>query len=110
MRPGRLVRPLRRTERAALLALAVLLGATLLSSTFLVSAGGLIWLAVSTSVFDYHIGLVAGIPLLLGVVQPIWKQVIGNHGFTVYESPDAPSAACSTCSGRPCRRAGCRAC
>jgi putative membrane protein len=65
-----------------------LLGATLLSSTFLASAGGLIWLAVSTTVFDYHIGLVAGIPLLLGVVQPIWKQVIGNHGFTVYESPD----------------------
>jgi putative membrane protein len=25
---------------------------------------------------------------VLGVVQPIWRQVIGNHGFTVYESPD----------------------
>ncbi|WP_427888252.1 PH domain-containing protein [Kribbella sp. GL6] len=60
-----------------------LLGATLLSSTVVGSAGGLIWLIVATTVLNFHVGLVAGIPLLLGVVQPIWKQVVGNHGFTL---------------------------
>ena len=63
-----------------------LLGATLLSSTVLGSAGGLIWLIVATTVLDFHIGLFAGLPLLLGVVQPIWKQVVGNHGFTLSET------------------------
>jgi len=63
-----------------------LLGATLLSSTVLGSAGGLIWLVVATTVLDFHIGLFAGLPLLLGVVQPIWKQVVGNHGFTLSET------------------------
>lgn len=65
-----------------------LLGATLLSSTVVGSAGGLIWLLVATTVFDYRIGLFAGLPLLLGVVSPIWKQVVGNHRFTLTESPD----------------------
>ncbi len=63
-----------------------LLGATLLSSTVVASAGALIWLIVATMVLDFHIGLFAGLPLLLGVVQPIWKQVVGNHGFTLSES------------------------
>lgn len=63
-----------------------LLGATLLSSTVLASAGALIWLIVATSVFEFHIGLFAAVPLLLGVVQPIWKQVVGNHGFTLSET------------------------
>jgi putative membrane protein len=63
-----------------------LLGATLLSSTVIGSAGGLVWLIVATTVLDFHIGLFAGLPLLLGVVQPIWKQVVGNHGFTLSES------------------------
>jgi putative membrane protein len=65
-----------------------LLGATLLSSTVLASAGGLLWLIVATTVLDFHIGLFAGLPLLLGVVQPIWKQVVGNHGFTLSETYD----------------------
>lgn len=65
-----------------------LLGATLLSSTVVASAGGLATLISATMLSDRHIGLFAGLPLLLGVVQPIWKQVIGNHGFTVSESPD----------------------
>jgi len=65
-----------------------LLGATLLSSTVLGSAGGLIWLIVATTVLDFHVGLFAGLPLLLGVVQPIWKQVVGNHGFTLSETHD----------------------
>jgi putative membrane protein len=65
-----------------------LLGATLLSSTVLASAGGLVWLIVATTVLDFHIGLFAGLPLLLGVVQPIWKQVVGNHGFTLSETYD----------------------
>jgi putative membrane protein len=64
-----------------------LLGATLLSSTVVGSVGGLIWLLVATTVFDYHIGLFAGLPLLLGVFSPIWKQVVGNHRFTLAESP-----------------------
>ncbi|MET9273715.1 PH domain-containing protein [Kribbella sp. NPDC003557] len=63
-----------------------LLGATLLSSTVVASAGALIWLIVATMVLDFHIGLFAAVPLLLGVVQPIWKQVVGNHGFTLSES------------------------
>ncbi|HEY3560375.1 MAG TPA: PH domain-containing protein [Kribbella sp.] len=63
-----------------------LLGATLLSSTVVGSAGALIWLIVATMVLDFHVGLFAGLPLLLGVVQPIWKQVVGNHGFTLSES------------------------
>ncbi|MGW6198596.1 PH domain-containing protein [Kribbella sp. NPDC055110] len=63
-----------------------LLGATLLSSTVVGSAGALIWLIVATMVLDFHIGLFAGLPLLLGVVQPIWKQVVGNHGFTLSET------------------------
>ncbi|MGZ0150566.1 PH domain-containing protein [Kribbella sp. WER1] len=63
-----------------------LLGATLLSSTVVGSAGALIWLIVATMVLNFHVGLVAGIPLLLGVVQPIWKQVVGNHGFTLSAS------------------------
>ena len=63
-----------------------LLGATLLSSTVVASAGGLIWLIVATTVLEFHIGLFAGLPLLLGVVQPIWKQVVGNHGFTLSET------------------------
>ncbi|MEV5962890.1 PH domain-containing protein [Kribbella sp. NPDC051952] len=63
-----------------------LLGATLLSSTVIGSAGALIWLIVATMVLNFHIGLFAGLPLLLGVVQPIWKQVVGNHGFTLSES------------------------
>ncbi|GAB3944739.1 PH domain-containing protein [Kribbella albertanoniae] len=63
-----------------------LLGATLLSSTVLGSAGALIWLIVATMVLDFHIGLFAGLPLLLGVVQPIWKQVVGNHGFTLSQT------------------------
>ncbi|TDW88247.1 putative membrane protein [Kribbella pratensis] len=63
-----------------------LLGATLLSSTVVGSAGALVWLIVATMVLDFHIGLFAGLPLLLGVVQPIWKQVVGNHGFTLSES------------------------
>jgi putative membrane protein len=65
-----------------------LLGATLLSSTVLGSAGGLVWLIVATTVLDFHVGLFAGLPLLLGVVQPIWKQVVGNHGFTLSETHD----------------------
>ena len=65
-----------------------LLGAALLSSTVLGSAAGLIWLVVSTTALEYHLGLFAAFPLLLGVVQPIWKQVVGNHGFTLNESPD----------------------
>lgn len=65
-----------------------LLGATLLSSTVVASAGGLVWLIVATTVFDFHIGLFAGVPLLLGVVQPIWKQVVGNHNFTLSETHD----------------------
>ncbi|MEV0283793.1 PH domain-containing protein [Kribbella sp. NPDC050820] len=65
-----------------------LLGATLLSSTVIASAGGLVWLIVATTVLEFHIGLFAGLPLLLGVVQPIWKQVVGNHGFTLSESHD----------------------
>jgi putative membrane protein len=65
-----------------------LLGSTLLSSTVVASAGGLATLVSATALSDHSIGLFAGLPLLLGVVQPIWKQVIGNHGFTVYESPD----------------------
>jgi putative membrane protein len=65
-----------------------LLGATLLSSTVLGSAVALIWLIVTTMVFEFHVGLFAGLPLLLGVVQPIWKQVVGNHGFTLSETHD----------------------
>jgi putative membrane protein len=65
-----------------------LLGATLLSSTVLASAAALIWLIVTTMVFEFHVGLFAGLPLLLGVVQPIWKQVVGNHGFTLSETHD----------------------
>ncbi|MFI7066482.1 PH domain-containing protein [Kribbella sp. NPDC050124] len=65
-----------------------LLGATLLSSTVIASAGGLVWLIIATTVLEFHIGLFAGLPLLLGVVQPIWKQVVGNHGFTLSESHD----------------------
>jgi putative membrane protein len=65
-----------------------LLGATLLSSTVLGSAAALIWLIVTTMVFEFHVGLFAGLPLLLGVVQPIWKQVVGNHGFTLSETQD----------------------
>jgi putative membrane protein len=63
-----------------------LLGATLLSSTVVASAGGLVWLIAAATVLNFHIGLFAGLPLLLGVVQPIWKQVVGNHGFTLSES------------------------
>ena len=63
-----------------------LLGATLLSSTVLGSAGALIWLIVATMVLDFHIGLFAALPLAFGVVQPIWKQVVGNHGFTLSET------------------------
>lgn len=63
-----------------------LLGATLLSSTVLASFGGLVLLIVSVTVLDAHAGLFAGLPLLLGVVQPIWKQVVGNHGFTLSET------------------------
>lgn len=63
-----------------------LLGATLLSSTVVGSAGALIWLIVGTVVLNFHVGLVAGLPLLLGVVQPIWKQVVGNHGFTLSDT------------------------
>jgi putative membrane protein len=65
-----------------------LLGATLLSSTVVASLGGLAWLVAATTVLDYHIGLFAAIPLLMGVVQPIWKQVVGNHNFTLTESAD----------------------
>ncbi|GAA1596560.1 PH domain-containing protein [Kribbella sancticallisti] len=65
-----------------------LLGATLLSSTVLGSAAALIWLIVATTVLEFHVGLFAGLPLLLGVVQPIWKQVVGNHGFTLSETQD----------------------
>ncbi|ADB35448.1 membrane-flanked domain protein [Kribbella flavida DSM 17836] len=65
-----------------------LLGATLLSSTVLGSLAGLIWLIVATTVFEFHVGLFAGLPLLLGVVQPIWKQVVGNHQFTLHETRD----------------------
>jgi putative membrane protein len=65
-----------------------LLGATLLSSTVLGSLAGLVWLIVATTVLEFHIGLFAGLPLLLGVVQPIWKQVVGNHGFTLSETHD----------------------
>lgn len=65
-----------------------LLGATLLSSTVLGSGAALAWLIVATTVFEFHVGLVAGLPLLLGVVQPIWKQVIGNHNFTLSETHD----------------------
>ncbi|TWD79852.1 putative membrane protein [Kribbella amoyensis] len=65
-----------------------LLGATLLSSTVLGSLAGLIWLIVATTVLEFHIGLFAGLPLLLGVVQPIWKQVVGNHKFTLAETHD----------------------
>jgi putative membrane protein len=65
-----------------------LLGATLLSSTVIGSAAALIWLIVTTMVFKFHVGLFAGLPLLLGVVQPIWKQVVGNHGFTLSETHD----------------------
>ncbi|MGC4937567.1 PH domain-containing protein [Kribbella sp. DT2] len=65
-----------------------LLGATLLSSTVLGSLAGLIWLIVATTVLEFHVGLFAGLPLLLGVVQPIWKQVVGNHKFTLTESRD----------------------
>lgn len=65
-----------------------LLGATLLSSTVLGSLAGLIWLIVATTVLEFHVGLFAGLPLLLGVVQPIWKQVVGNHKFTLIESRD----------------------
>jgi putative membrane protein len=63
-----------------------LLGATLLSSTVVGSAGALIWLIVATMVLNFHIGLFAGLPLLLGVVRPIWKQVVGNHGFTLSDT------------------------
>ncbi|MFF0339838.1 PH domain-containing protein [Kribbella sp. NPDC004875] len=63
-----------------------LLGATLLSSTVVASAGALVWVIVATMVLNFHIGLFAAVPLLLGVVQPIWKQVVGNHGFTLSES------------------------
>ena len=63
-----------------------LLGATLLSSTVLGSAGALVWLIVATMWLDFHVGLFAALPLLFGVVQPIWKQVVGNHGFTLSES------------------------
>jgi putative membrane protein len=65
-----------------------LLGATLLSSTVLGSLAGLVWLIVATMVFEFHVGLFAGLPLLLGVVQPIWKQVVGNHKFTLSETHD----------------------
>ncbi|TDO54248.1 putative membrane protein [Kribbella sp. VKM Ac-2527] len=65
-----------------------LLGATLLSSTVLGSLAGLIWLIVATTVLEFHVGLFAGAPLLLGVVQPIWKQVVGNHKFTLSETHD----------------------
>lgn len=65
-----------------------LLGATFLSSTVIAFAGGLITLIAATMLSDQHIGLFAGLPLAIGVFQPIWKQVIGNHGFTVSESPD----------------------
>jgi putative membrane protein len=66
-----------------------LLGATLMSSTVVASLGGLVTLVAATRFSDQqHIGLFAALPLALGVIQPIWKQVIGNHGFTVSESPD----------------------
>jgi putative membrane protein len=65
-----------------------LLGATMLSSTVIASLGGLITLVSATMLSDRHIGLFAVLPLAFGVFQPIWKQVIGNHGFTVSESPD----------------------
>ena len=65
-----------------------LLGATLLSSTVLGSAAAVIWLIVATEVLEFHIGLFAALPLLFGVIQPIWKQVVGNHGFTLSETGD----------------------
>ncbi|HET6298034.1 MAG TPA: PH domain-containing protein [Kribbella sp.] len=65
-----------------------LLGATLLSSTVLGSLAGLVWLIIATTVLDFRFGLFAGLPLLLGVVQPIWKGVVGNHGFTLSETRD----------------------
>ncbi len=61
-----------------------LLGATLLSSTVLGSAAASdLADRATTMVLEFHVGLFAGLPLLLGVVQPIWKQVVGNHGFTL---------------------------
>lgn len=63
-----------------------LLGATLLSSAVLGSAAALFWVIVGAMVFDFHVGLFAALPLLLGVVQPIWKQVVGNHGFTLSQT------------------------
>lgn len=65
-----------------------LLGATLLSSTVLASTAALVWLIAATTVLEFHIGLFAALPLLLGVVQPIWKQVVGNHRFTLSETHD----------------------
>jgi putative membrane protein len=65
-----------------------LLGATVLSSTVLASLAALVWLIVATTVLSFHVGLFAAVPLLLGVVQPIWKQVVGNHGFTLSSTPD----------------------
>lgn len=64
-----------------------LLGATLLSSTVLASVAATVWLIVTTTVLEYHVGLFALLPLLLGVVSPIWKQVVGNHRFTLTQSP-----------------------
>ena len=40
-----------------------LLGATLLSSTVVASAGGLVWLIAAATVLNFHIGLFAGLPL-----------------------------------------------
>jgi putative membrane protein len=48
----------------------------------------LVWLIATATVLSFHVGLFAAIPLLLGVVQPIWKQVVGNHGFTLSSTPD----------------------
>jgi putative membrane protein len=65
-----------------------LLGATLVSSTVLGSVAALVWLVVATTMLEYHIGLFAAFPLLLGVFSPIWKQVVGNHNFSLTETPD----------------------
>ncbi|WP_328990599.1 PH domain-containing protein [Kribbella sp. NBC_01245] len=62
-----------------------LLGSVLVSSTVLGSVAALVWLVIATTVLEYHVGLFAAIPLLLGVFSPIWKQVVGNHKFTLTE-------------------------
>ncbi|SDS23613.1 PH domain-containing protein [Actinopolymorpha singaporensis] len=66
----------------------VLLASTVVSAPFLTAVLGFVVVAIASVVVGEIVGLAFLLPWALGGLGVVWRQFVGEFGFTVSESPD----------------------